>query len=87
MRAWISCTSRDLGLGVPQRTFTALSLVLGASAWACSCRAVANLAVALLSLEESENRLLDLLARARNPLGKPLFDPKYALRLAKDRNR
>jgi hypothetical protein len=43
--------------------------------------------VALLSLEESENRLLDLLARARNPLGKPLFDPKYALRLAKERNR
>lgn len=28
-----------------------------------------------------------LLARARNPLGKPLFDPKYALRLAKERNR
>lgn len=51
------------------------------------CRAVANLAVALLSLEESENRLLDLLAPARNPMGKPLFDPKYALRLAKDRNR
>lgn len=50
-------------------------------------RAVANLAVALLSLEESEDRLLDLLARARNPLGKPLFDPKYALRLAKERNR
>lgn len=53
----------------------------------CSCRAVANLAVALLSLEESETRLLDFLARARNPMGKPLFDPKYALRLAKDRNR
>jgi hypothetical protein len=53
----------------------------------CVCRAVANLAVALLSLEESEGRLLELLARARNPLGKPLFDPKYALRLAKDRNR
>lgn len=53
----------------------------------CTDRAVANLAVALLSLEESENRLLDLLARARNPLGKPLFDPKYALRLAKERNR
>ena len=51
------------------------------------CRAVANLAVALLSLEESEGRLLELLARARNPLGKPLFDPKYALRLAKERNR
>jgi len=54
---------------------------------ASTLRAVANLAVALLSLEESEGRLLDFLARARNPLGKPLFDPKYALRLAKDRNR
>lgn len=53
----------------------------------CCCRAVANLAVTLLSLEESEGRLLDFLARARNPMGKPLFDTKYALRLAKDRNR
>lgn len=51
------------------------------------CSAVANLAVALLSLEESERRLLDFLARARTPLGKPLFDAKYALRLAKERNR
>jgi hypothetical protein len=48
---------------------------------------VANLAVALLSLEESEGRLLDFMSRARTPLRKPLFDPKYALRLAKDRNR
>jgi hypothetical protein len=51
------------------------------------CSAVANLAVALLSLEDSEGRLLDFMARARTPLRKPLFDPKYALRLAKDRNR
>jgi hypothetical protein len=51
------------------------------------CSAVANLAVALLSLEESEGRLLDFLSRARTPLRKPLFDPKYALRLAKERNR
>jgi hypothetical protein len=53
----------------------------------CWCSAVANLAVALLSLEESEGRLLDFLSRARSPLRKPLFDPKYALRLAKERNR
>eukprot|EP00879_Flechtneria_rotunda_P019362 GHRR01020334.1.p1 GENE.GHRR01020334.1~~GHRR01020334.1.p1 ORF type:complete len:907 (+),score=281.55 GHRR01020334.1:278-2998(+) len=53
----------------------------------CDDSAVANLAVSLLSLEESEGRLLDFLARARNPLGKPLFDAKYALRLAKERNR
>jgi hypothetical protein len=51
------------------------------------CSAVANLAVALLSLEESEGRLLDFMSRARTPLRKPLFDPKYALRLAKERNR
>jgi hypothetical protein len=43
--------------------------------------------VALLSLEESEGRLLDFMSRARTPLRKPLFDPKYALRLAKERNR
>ena len=53
----------------------------------CGCSAVANLGVALLSLESSEGRLLDFLARVRNPLGKPLFDVKYALRLAKERNR
>lgn len=51
------------------------------------CSAVANLAVALLSLEEDEGRLLDFMSRARNPLRKPLFDAKYALRLAKERNR
>eukprot|EP00878_Enallax_costatus_P011969 GHUV01012497.1.p1 GENE.GHUV01012497.1~~GHUV01012497.1.p1 ORF type:complete len:1028 (+),score=282.75 GHUV01012497.1:49-3132(+) len=53
----------------------------------CDDSAVANLGVALLSLESSEGRLLDFLARVRNPLGKPLFDVKYALRLAKERNR
>jgi hypothetical protein len=48
---------------------------------------VANLAVALLSLEADEARLLEFLGRARNPLGRPLFDPKYALRLARERDR
>ncbi|WIA14238.1 hypothetical protein OEZ85_002776 [Tetradesmus obliquus] len=53
----------------------------------CNDSAVANLAVALLSLDEDEGRLLDFMSRARTPLRKPLFDAKYALRLAKERNR
>lgn len=43
--------------------------------------------MALLSLEDEEVRLLGFLASARDPLGRPLFDVKYALRLAKERGR
>jgi hypothetical protein len=64
-----------------------LLLFLSLCAAIAPVSAVANLAVALLSLDDSENRLLDFLARCRTPLGKPLFDTKYALRLAKERNR
>ena len=47
-----------------------------------------NLAVALLSLDADEGPLLDYLsATGRNALGRPLYDPKYALRLARDRDR
>jgi hypothetical protein len=49
---------------------------------------VHNLAVALLSLDADEAPLLDYLSRAgRNALGRPLYDPKYALRVARDRDR
>jgi hypothetical protein len=51
-------------------------------------RTVHNLAVALLSLDPDEGPLLDYLSRAgRDPLGRPLYDAKYALRLARDRDR
>ncbi|EFN52342.1 hypothetical protein CHLNCDRAFT_139164 [Chlorella variabilis] len=50
--------------------------------------AVHNLAVALLSQEEAqEQELLDYLAAARGPSGRPLYDPVSALRLARDRRR
>ncbi len=49
---------------------------------------VHNLAVALLSADADEAPLLDYLSRGgRNPLGRPLYDPKYALRLVQDRDR
>ncbi|KAI3432414.1 hypothetical protein D9Q98_003968 [Chlorella vulgaris] len=48
--------------------------------------AVHNLAVALLSFGDSEEQeLLDYLAAARDPGGRPLYDPVAALRLARDR--
>ncbi|KIY94538.1 Vacuolar protein sorting-associated protein 18 [Monoraphidium neglectum] len=54
----------------------------------CTDGTVHNLAVALLSLDPDEGPLLDYLSRAgRDPLGRPLYDAKYALRLARDRDR
>ncbi|KAL4423908.1 hypothetical protein ABPG75_001209 [Micractinium tetrahymenae] len=48
--------------------------------------AVHNLAVALLSLDASqEQQLLDYLSSARSLIGRPLYDPVHALRLARDR--
>lgn len=48
--------------------------------------AVHNLAVALLSLDASqEQQLLDYLSSARSLTGRPLYDPVHALRLARDR--
>lgn len=49
--------------------------------------AVHNLAVALHTLSESEVGLLGYLGRGRDPLGRPLYDPKYALRLCTERGR
>lgn len=47
-----------------------------------------NLAAALLSLPPEEGPLLDYLGRwGRDARGRPLYDPKYALRLARDRDR
>ena len=51
------------------------------------CSAVHNLAVALLSWRGEEAPLLDFLARARTPLGRPLYEPKYALGLARERGK
>jgi hypothetical protein len=48
---------------------------------------VHNLAVALLSWRGEEAPLLDFLARARTPLGRPLYEPKYALGLARERGK
>lgn len=49
---------------------------------------VHNLAVALLSSEPDETPLVEYLSHTgRNALGRPLYDPKYALRLARDRDR
>lgn len=48
--------------------------------------AIHNLAVALLSLDASqEQQLLDYLSSARSLTGRPLYDPVHALRLARDR--
>ncbi|GBF90405.1 hypothetical protein Rsub_03401 [Raphidocelis subcapitata] len=54
----------------------------------CDDGTVHNLAAALLSLSPDEGPLLDYLSRwGRDALGRPLYDPKYALRLARDRDR
>eukprot|EP00877_Chromochloris_zofingiensis_P007678 jgi/Chrzof1/3163/Cz12g14060.t1 len=53
----------------------------------CEDSAIHNLAVALLSSDADERRLLEFLQRARNLLGRPFYDPKYALRLVKERGR
>ncbi|KAI8463559.1 MAG: hypothetical protein J3K34DRAFT_462375 [Monoraphidium minutum] len=54
----------------------------------CADGTLHNLAVCLLSLDQDEGPLLDYLARAgRDGLGRPLYDAKYALRLARDRDR
>eukprot|EP00884_Botryococcus_braunii_P001644 jgi/Botrbrau1/11480/Bobra.0360s0007.1 len=45
--------------------------------------AIHNLAVSLYSGEEDDAALLAHLASARDPLGVPLYDPQYALRLAR----
>ena len=37
--------------------------------------------------EEDESDLLAFLSSARNPLGRPLYDAQYALRLARQRKR
>ncbi len=42
---------------------------------------------ALYCLEEEEAPLLQYLANARDLLGKPLYDPQTALRLARQRNK
>lgn len=50
--------------------------------------AVHNLAVALLSLDADEAPLVEYLSHSGcNALGRPLYDAKYALRLARDRDR
>ncbi|PSC73297.1 vacuolar sorting-associated 18-like protein [Micractinium conductrix] len=50
--------------------------------------AVHNLAVALLSLDASqEEQLLEYLASARSLSDRPLYDPVHALRLARERRR
>ncbi|KAK9789373.1 hypothetical protein WJX73_010275 [Symbiochloris irregularis] len=48
--------------------------------------AIHNLAVALYCGEADEGPLLQYLASARDPFGKPLYDAQYALRLARERN-
>ncbi|MEW5309299.1 MAG: hypothetical protein WDW38_001194 [Sanguina aurantia] len=53
----------------------------------CQDSAVHNLAVALHTLSEGEAGLLGYLGRGRDPLGRPLYDPKYALRLCTERGR
>ena len=42
---------------------------------------------ALYCLEEQEGPLLQYLANARDLLGRPLYDPQTALRLARQRNK
>ena len=49
--------------------------------------AVHNLAVVLHSLAPDEASLLSYLARARDVLGKPLYDVRHALRLATERGK
>lgn len=49
--------------------------------------ALHNLAVALYSLEPDEQLLLNYLASAKSPLGRPFYDPKAALRLATERGK
>jgi hypothetical protein len=51
------------------------------------CSALHNLAVALYSLEPEEQLLLNYLASAKSPLGRPFYDPKAALRLATERGK
>lgn len=46
-----------------------------------------NLAAALYTLEAEERRLLEYLQRAKLPGGACLYDPKYVLRLARERKR
>ena len=46
-----------------------------------------RLQVALYCGEAEEGPLLQYLATARNPLGRPLYDAQYALRLVRQRNR
>ena len=51
----------------------------------CVDPAVHNFAVALLAGDANqEPALLDFLATARDPLGRPLYDPVHALRLARE---
>ncbi|KAK9832068.1 hypothetical protein WJX81_003754 [Elliptochloris bilobata] len=45
--------------------------------------AVHNLAVALYAAAEDEGALLEYLAAARDPLGAPLYEPQFALRVAR----
>ncbi|KAK9814445.1 hypothetical protein WJX72_006013 [[Myrmecia] bisecta] len=49
--------------------------------------AVHNLAVALISLQNDEAELLEYLNTSRDLLGRPLYDPQFALRLARQRGR
>ncbi|KAL3143378.1 hypothetical protein ABBQ38_002206 [Trebouxia sp. C0009 RCD-2024] len=49
--------------------------------------AIHHLAAALYCLEDQEGPLLQYLASARDLLGRPLYDPQTALRLARQRNK
>jgi len=53
----------------------------------CDDSALHNLAVSLYSSQGDEAELISYLSRAKGPLGRPLYDQKFALRLARERNR
>ena len=51
------------------------------------CHTWCALQAALYCLEDEEGPLLRYLANARDLLGRPLYDPQTALRLARQRNK
>mmetsp|Transcript_23999 Transcript_23999/g.66689 ORF Transcript_23999/g.66689 Transcript_23999/m.66689 type:complete len:1007 (-) Transcript_23999:341-3361(-) len=53
----------------------------------CDDTALHNLAVSLYSSQDDEGSLLAYMEEAKGPLGRPLYDEKFALRLARERNR
>ncbi len=60
------------------RTLSVLSSILSS---------ILTLQAALYCLEDEEAPLLQYLANARDLLGRPLYDPQTALRLARQRNK